>query len=51
VIVRDTHGSDQQIGPRYVVPGHCTGWLATRQIAQAMPEASVPNSVGTTFAL
>ncbi len=41
----------QQIAPRYVVPCHCTGWSATFQIAQAMPEAFIPNSVGTTFVL
>ncbi len=41
----------QQIGPRYVVPCHCTGWSATHQIARAMPEAFIPNSVGTTFVL
>ena len=37
----------QQIGPRYLVPGHCTGWMATHQIARAMPEAFIANSVGT----
>lgn len=39
----------KEIGPRYLVPGHCTGWSATHQIAAAMPEAFVPNSVGTTY--
>ncbi len=41
----------QQIAPRYVVPCHCTGWSATYHIARAMPEAFIPNSVGTTFVL
>lgn len=41
----------QQIAPRYVVPCHCTGWSATHQIARAMPEAFIPNSVGTIFVL
>jgi 7,8-dihydropterin-6-yl-methyl-4-(beta-D-ribofuranosyl)aminobenzene 5'-phosphate synthase len=41
----------QEINPRYVMPGHCTGWSATHRIAQTMPEAFIPNSVGTTFAL
>ena len=41
----------QQIAPRYVVPAHCTGWLAAQRIALTMPEAYIPNSVGTTFAL
>jgi 7,8-dihydropterin-6-yl-methyl-4-(beta-D-ribofuranosyl)aminobenzene 5'-phosphate synthase len=37
--------------PRYVMPGHCTGWSATHQIAAAMPEAFIANSVGTTLVL
>lgn len=39
----------KEIGPRYLVPGHCTGWSATHQIAVAMPETFIPNSVGTTY--
>jgi 7,8-dihydropterin-6-yl-methyl-4-(beta-D-ribofuranosyl)aminobenzene 5'-phosphate synthase len=50
-IVPDTVAALQEFAPRYVAPGHCTGWYATQQIAQAMPEAYIPNSVGTTFAL
>jgi metal-dependent hydrolase (beta-lactamase superfamily II) len=34
-----------------VVPAHCTGWRATHGIARAMPEAFIPNSVGTTYVL
>ncbi|MFQ5484965.1 MAG: MBL fold metallo-hydrolase [Desulfobacterales bacterium] len=41
----------KEIRPRYVMPGHCTGWSATHQIAHAMPEAFIPNSVGTTLML
>ena len=39
------------IGPRYVMPGHCTGWVATHQIARALPDAFIANSVGTTLLL
>lgn len=35
------------IGPRYVVPGHCTGWRATHEVARRMPEAFIQPSVGT----
>lgn len=35
------------IKPDVVVPGHCTGWKATHQIARMMPEAYVQPSVGT----
>ena len=41
----------QAIGPRYLMPGHCTGWVAAHQIAQAMPDAFIANSVGTTLSL
>ncbi|HEV8309699.1 MAG TPA: MBL fold metallo-hydrolase [Methylomirabilota bacterium] len=37
------------MAPRLVVPSHCTGWRATHEIARALPDAYVPNSVGTTF--
>jgi 7,8-dihydropterin-6-yl-methyl-4-(beta-D-ribofuranosyl)aminobenzene 5'-phosphate synthase len=36
------------IGPRLIVPSHCTGWRAAHEIARVLPEAFVPNSVGTT---
>ena len=47
--IPDTVAALEEIGPRYLVPGHCTGWSATHEIARAMPAAFVPNSVGTTF--
>ena len=39
----------QKIKPTYLMPGHCTGWSAIHQIANAMPEAFIPNNVGTTL--
>jgi 7,8-dihydropterin-6-yl-methyl-4-(beta-D-ribofuranosyl)aminobenzene 5'-phosphate synthase len=50
-IISPTIAALQQIRPRYVMPGHCTGWSATHQIARAMPDAYIPNSVGTTLVL
>ncbi len=35
------------IAPRWLVPGHCTGWRATHEIARRLPEAYVQTSVGT----
>ena len=35
------------IGPAIVVPGHCTGWKATHELARKLPEAYVQTSVGT----
>jgi 7,8-dihydropterin-6-yl-methyl-4-(beta-D-ribofuranosyl)aminobenzene 5'-phosphate synthase len=48
-IIPATIAALKEINPRYVMPGHCTGWRATHQIAQAMPDAFIPNSVGTTL--
>ncbi len=50
-IIPATIAELKTINPRYVMPGHCTGWSATHQIARAMPEAFIPNSVGTTLIL
>jgi 7,8-dihydropterin-6-yl-methyl-4-(beta-D-ribofuranosyl)aminobenzene 5'-phosphate synthase len=50
-IIPDTISALKNINPRYVMPGHCTGWKATHQIARALPEAFIPNSVGTTLIL
>jgi 7,8-dihydropterin-6-yl-methyl-4-(beta-D-ribofuranosyl)aminobenzene 5'-phosphate synthase len=35
------------IAPRVVVPGHCTGWKATHELARQMPSAYIQSSVGT----
>ena len=48
-IIPQTVEALQQINPAIVVPAHCTGWRATQCIAQMMPDAFTPNSVGTTF--
>jgi 7,8-dihydropterin-6-yl-methyl-4-(beta-D-ribofuranosyl)aminobenzene 5'-phosphate synthase len=50
-IIPATIAELKQINPRYLMPGHCTGWAATHQIARAMPDAYIPNSVGTTLIL
>ena len=48
-LIAPTIAALKGIGPRYVVPMHCTGWLAIHEFARAMPEAFVANSVGTTL--
>jgi 7,8-dihydropterin-6-yl-methyl-4-(beta-D-ribofuranosyl)aminobenzene 5'-phosphate synthase len=50
-IIPATIAKLKEINPRYLMPGHCTGWAATHHIARAMPEAYIPNSVGTTLIL
>jgi 7,8-dihydropterin-6-yl-methyl-4-(beta-D-ribofuranosyl)aminobenzene 5'-phosphate synthase len=37
------------IAPKWIVPGHCTGWRATHELARALPEAYIQTSVGTTL--
>lgn len=41
----------EKLKPRYLMPCHCTGWIATHQIARTMPDAFVANAVGTTLLL
>ena len=33
----------------YIVPGHCTGWKATHELARLFPDAFIQSSVGTTL--
>lgn len=50
-IIAPTVAALRQIAPRYLVPGHCTGWKAIHEIARTLPDAFIPNSVGTTYVL
>lgn len=35
--------------PKFIIPCHCTGFNATHEIAKRIPDAIIPNSVGTTY--
>jgi len=37
------------LSPDVIVPGHCTGWKATHQVGQVLPNAYNASNVGTTF--
>ena len=50
-IIPDTVSALKEIAPDFIVPGHCTGWIAQHKIAREMPDAFIPNSVGTTLHL
>jgi 7,8-dihydropterin-6-yl-methyl-4-(beta-D-ribofuranosyl)aminobenzene 5'-phosphate synthase len=39
------------MAPGLVVPAHCTGWRAMHRLAASLPDAFVPNAVGTAFTL
>jgi 7,8-dihydropterin-6-yl-methyl-4-(beta-D-ribofuranosyl)aminobenzene 5'-phosphate synthase len=48
-IIAPTIAALQEIGPTWLMPGHCTGWRATHAIARTMPDAFIQSSVGTTL--
>jgi len=50
-IIGDTVAALEQLAPDVIVPAHCTGWKATHAIADRLPDAFIPNSVGTSFRL
>lgn len=37
------------IGPDTLIPCHCTGWKATHVLAARLPDAYLPNNVGTRY--
>jgi len=41
----------KELNPALIVPAHCTGWKAIHAIAHELPQAFVPNSVGTRLVL
>ena len=50
-IIPQTVAALKELQPHYLLPGHCTGFPAARQMAEALPAAFLPNSVGTTYVL
>ncbi|KAF2458585.1 beta-lactamase-like protein [Lineolata rhizophorae] len=41
----------KSLGPKILIPGHCTGWRAKCKIEQEMPGCMVPSFVGSRLAL
>ena len=39
------------LAPDLVLPAHCTGWRAMHELANRLPQAFIPNSVGTRLEL
>ena len=48
-VIGPTIGEMKKMGPRFVIPGHCTGWAAINRFAGEMPEQFILNAVGTTY--
>ncbi|MGH9217158.1 MAG: MBL fold metallo-hydrolase, partial [Acidimicrobiales bacterium] len=50
-IIEPTVDALSDLAPDVIVPAHCTGWRARHRLGAALPEAFVPNAVGTSFVL
>jgi 7,8-dihydropterin-6-yl-methyl-4-(beta-D-ribofuranosyl)aminobenzene 5'-phosphate synthase len=50
-IIEPTVTALRQLAPLIVVPAHCTGWRAHHRLAAELPDAFIPNAVGTTITL
>ena len=48
-IISRTIDEIQRLGPRFVIPCHCSGFKATSEIARKMPDSFIQNSVGTSY--
>ena len=46
-IISPTVQELKSIGPRLIMPGHCTGWKATHEFAREFPNEFIQPSVGT----
>jgi len=50
-IIKPTVAALAEIGAEAIIPAHCTGWRAAQALAEAMPHAYIPNSVGSRLEL
>ena len=50
-IIEPTIAALTDLAPDVVVPAHCTGWKAQHRLSAALPDAFIPNAVGTRFHL
>jgi 7,8-dihydropterin-6-yl-methyl-4-(beta-D-ribofuranosyl)aminobenzene 5'-phosphate synthase len=50
-VIEPTVTALRDLGPAVVMPAHCTGWRAHHRLATELPEAYIPNAVGTTVTI
>jgi 7,8-dihydropterin-6-yl-methyl-4-(beta-D-ribofuranosyl)aminobenzene 5'-phosphate synthase len=50
-IIEPTVSALTEMQPSVIVPAHCTGWKAQHRFAAALPDAFIPNAVGTSYTL
>jgi 7,8-dihydropterin-6-yl-methyl-4-(beta-D-ribofuranosyl)aminobenzene 5'-phosphate synthase len=48
-IIEPTVAAFSELAPDVLVPAHCTGWKAQNRFAAVLPDAFVPNAVGTSY--
>jgi 7,8-dihydropterin-6-yl-methyl-4-(beta-D-ribofuranosyl)aminobenzene 5'-phosphate synthase len=48
-IIEPTVAAFEKLAPDVLVPAHCTGWKAQMRFASALPDAFIPNAVGTSY--
>jgi 7,8-dihydropterin-6-yl-methyl-4-(beta-D-ribofuranosyl)aminobenzene 5'-phosphate synthase len=50
-IIEPTVAALVDLAPDLIVPAHCTGWKAQHRLASVLPDAFIPNAVGTSYRL
>jgi 7,8-dihydropterin-6-yl-methyl-4-(beta-D-ribofuranosyl)aminobenzene 5'-phosphate synthase len=50
-IIEPTVAALSDLAPEVIVPAHCSGWRAQHRLAAALPDAFIPNAVGTSYHL
>jgi 7,8-dihydropterin-6-yl-methyl-4-(beta-D-ribofuranosyl)aminobenzene 5'-phosphate synthase len=50
-IIEPTVSAPRDLAPDFVVPAHFTGWRAQHRLGAELPDAFIPNAVGTSVTL
>jgi 7,8-dihydropterin-6-yl-methyl-4-(beta-D-ribofuranosyl)aminobenzene 5'-phosphate synthase len=50
-VIEPTVSALRSLAPAVIVPAHCTGWRAQHRLATELPDAFIPNAVGTSFTI
>lgn len=50
-VIAPTIDAVAALAPELIVPAHCTGWQAVHALAARLPDACIPNSVGSRIEL
>jgi len=50
-VIEPTVSALTAMEPSVIVPAHCTGWKAQHRFAAALPDAFIPNAVGSSYSL